>query len=89
MAYVAFAQWNQSRAANPADFNFTADFLRIDDPFEDLTAEQDTAVRHLITDLPQRQRPSTFETTLPGGRRLLVRITDGVGALIQQGPAPF
>jgi hypothetical protein len=89
LAYVAFAQWNQSRAANPADFAFTADFLRIDDPFDDLTAEQDTGVRNLIIALPQRQRPSTFETTLPGGRRLLVRVTNGVGALIHQGPGPF
>jgi hypothetical protein len=89
LAYVAFAQWNQSKAANPAGFAFTADFLRIDDPFDDLTAEQDTAVRNLIEHLPERQRPSTFETTLPGGRRLLVRVADGVGALIHQGPGPF
>ncbi len=89
LAYVAFAQWNQSRAANPANFNFNAEFLGIDDPFEDLTAEQDTAVRSLIENLPERHRPSTFETTLPGGRRLLVRVTDGVGALIHHGPGPF
>ncbi len=89
LAYVVFAHWNHNRAANPNAFNFTVEFLKIDEPFEDLTAEQAAAIRHLIDTLPGRRRPAVFETTLPDNRVVRVRIADGTGVMLQYGPGPF
>jgi len=65
LTYVAFARWHHNRGANPGDFNFAVEFLELEDPFEDLTAVQATAIRNLVDTLPQRQRPSTFAVTSP------------------------
>jgi hypothetical protein len=89
LAYVAFARWHHNRAADPAAFNFMAELLEIEDPFEDLTAEQANAVRNLIDTLPNRQRPSTFQTALPGSRVVRIRVADGSGVLVQYGQGPF
>jgi hypothetical protein len=89
LAYLAYARWHHNRASNPEAFNFTAQFVRIDDPFEDLTAEQMEALRNLIDVLPERQRPSDFRITLPGNRALWVHVADGPGVMVQHGPGPF
>ena len=89
LAYVAFARWHHNRAAHPAAFNFSAEFLEIDQPFEDLDSAQINAVRKLVDALPQRQRPSTFLTTLPGNRKLRTRLSEGGGVMAQYGPGPF
>lgn len=89
LTYVAFARWHRNRAANPDTFNFVAEFLHIDDPFEDLTAHQATAVRDLVDALPNRNRPSTFNVDLPGNRSLRVRVREGAGAMLRHGPGPF
>lgn len=89
LAYVAFARWHHNCAADPARFNFTAEFLQIDDPFEDLTTDQASAVRVLVDALPGRPRPAIFQTTLPGNRILRVSIADGPRGVLQYGPGPF
>jgi hypothetical protein len=89
LAYVAFRRWHHNRAANPAAFNFTAEILEIEDPFEDLTVEQANGVRNLIDALTERPRPSTFEAALPGGRVVRIRVWDGAPGLVQHGPGPF
>ena len=89
LTYVAFARWHHNRGANPGDFNFAVEFLELEDPFEDLTAVQATAVRNLVDTLPQRQRPSTFAVTLPGNRRVRVRLGEGGGVMLRHGPGPF
>jgi hypothetical protein len=89
LTYVAFARWHQNRTASPDIFNFTVEFAKLDDPFDDLTAAQVTAVRNFVDALPQRARPSTFQYVLPGGRRMQVRISDGRGGMLRHGPGPF
>jgi hypothetical protein len=89
LTYVAFARWHRNRTANPGVFSFSAEFLEIDDPFEDLTADQATAVRELVDHLPERVRPSTFTVTLPGARRARVRVAEGGGQMMRYGPGPF
>jgi hypothetical protein len=89
LTYVAFAQWHHNRAAQPQIFNFAAEFLELEDPFDDLTAEQVTAVRNLVDTLPAQRRPSVFVRTLPGGRNLRVRLSDGPGVMLRHGPGPF
>jgi hypothetical protein len=76
LTYVAFARWHRNRAADPEAFNFTAEFLQLEDPFEDLTAAQALAVRNLGDTLPHRERPSTFLTTLSGDRTVRVRVAE-------------
>ncbi len=89
LTYVAFARWHHNRVARPDEFNFTVQFLELEDPFEDLTAAQVIVVRDLVDTLPERPRPSTFLATLPGGRRVRVRVGEGVGAMLRYGPGPF
>jgi hypothetical protein len=89
LTYVAFARWHRNRAAHPDVFSFSVEFLEIEDPFEDLMAEQATAVRELVDQLPERARPSTFNVTLPGDRRVRVRVTEGGGRMMRYGPGPF
>jgi hypothetical protein len=89
LAHIAFRRWHHNRAANPEAFNFTAELLEIEDPFEDLTAEQVSAVRNLVDALPGHRRPSTFQTVLPGNRSVDVRVSDGSAGLIEYGPGPF
>ena len=40
LTYVAFARWNRNRAARPEAFNFSVEFVELDEPFEDLTGAQ-------------------------------------------------
>lgn len=89
LAYVAFARWHQDSAADPQRYNFTAELVKIDDPFGDLTAEQSNAVRHLIDELPDRARPSTFQITLPGDRSVRVRVSNDPGGLVHYAGGPF
>lgn len=89
LTYVAFARWRHNRAANLGEFNFTVELLDLEDPFEDLTAAQATAVRDLVDMLPTRERPSTFRTTLPGNRMARVSIREGPGVMLRYGPGPF
>lgn len=86
---AAFARWHRNQAENRERYNFTAEFVGIDDPFEDLTREQGEAVRNLVDALPERRRPSTFTVTLPGNRRLHVHVSDGAGVAVRMGPGPF
>lgn len=89
LTYVAFARWHHNRVARPDAFKFTVEFLELEDPFEDLTPAQANAVRNLVDALPERQRPSTSLTTLPGGRRVRVRVGEGTGVMLRHGPGPF
>lgn len=89
LAYVAFARWHHNRAANLGRFNFLVEFLDIDDPFDDLTRQQADAVRDCVDGLPDRNRPSVFEVTLPSNRTLRIRVSEGPGGMIQDGPGPF
>lgn len=89
LTFVAFARWHRNRAAEPHRYKFTAEFLSIDEPFEDLTAQQTTAVQNLVDALPDRKRPSTFTEMLPGNRSLRVKLTDGIGVMLRMGPGPF
>jgi hypothetical protein len=67
----------------------SVEFLEVDDPFEDLTADQATAVRDLVDHLAERERPSTFTVTLPGDRRMRVRVTEGGAQMMRYGAGPF
>jgi hypothetical protein len=89
LAYVAFRRWHHNRAADPERFNFTVELLRLDDPFEDLTPEQAVAVRSLIDSLPERNRPSEFQITLPEDRVLRLRIVQVGAGMIHHGGGPF
>jgi hypothetical protein len=89
LSYIAFARWHRNKAARPDVFNFSVSFLEIDDPFEDLTAQQTTGVHELVDQLPERQRPSMFVVTLPGNRRVRVRIAEGDAHMVRHGPGPF
>jgi hypothetical protein len=89
LTYIAFARWHRNRASNPQAYSFNAEFLEIDDPFEDLTAAQANAVQRLIDTLPNRDRPATFNAILPGDRTMRVRIAAGAGVLLGHGPGPF
>lgn len=89
LTYVAFARWHHNRAAHPEAFNFSVSFSELDDPFEDLTGQQATAVWELVDHLAERQRPSTFVVTLPGDRRIRVRVNEGDAHMIRHGPGPF
>ena len=89
LTYVAFERWHHNRAARPDLFNFTVEFLALDDPLEDLTSLQTAAVRELVDGLPQRQRPSTFAHVLPGNRRVRVHVAEGRDLMVRHGPGPF
>jgi hypothetical protein len=89
LTYVAFARWHRNRGAQPDVFNFSVSFLEVDDPFEDLTAQQVTGLQELVDGLPERQRPSTFVVTLPGNRRVRVRVAEGDAHMMRHGPGPF
>jgi hypothetical protein len=89
LTYVAFARWHRNRADRPEEFDFSVAFLEVDDPFEDLTAQQSAAVRGLVDHLAERQRPSTFVATLPGDRHVRVRVADGGAQMMRRGPGPF
>jgi len=79
----------RNRAAQPGVFNFSVSFLQMDDPFEDLTAQQAIRLQELVDGLPERQRPSTFVVTLPGNRRVRIRVAEGDAQMMRHGPGPF
>jgi hypothetical protein len=89
LSYVAFARWHENRASDPNAFDFTVEFLDLEDPFEDLSAAQASAIRNLVDTLPNRPRPSTFRVTLPGDRTVCIQIGEGRGVMLQYGPGPF
>jgi len=89
LAYVAFSRWHRNHAADPGAFNFTVSLLEFENPFEDLTPAQATAVRNLVDTLPRRPRPSEFRVTLPEDRVVRVRVDEGRAAMVQHGPGPF
>jgi hypothetical protein len=89
LTYVAFARWHRNQAARPDWFNFSVEFVELDEPFEDLTAAQVVAVRELVDNLPNRERPSSFAITMPGNRSLRVRLGEGAAVMLRHGPGPF
>ncbi len=89
LSFVAFKRWQRNRTAHPDKFAFRADFVEIDDPFEDLTSEQETAVNALVDGLPDCQVPSCVTRMFPGGRRIRIRLAEGAPVMIRQGPGPF
>jgi hypothetical protein len=89
LSFVAFKRWQRNRSADPQKFSFRADFVDIDDPFEDLTSEQESAVNALVDGLPDCQVPSTVTRMFPGGRRIRIRLAEGTPVMIRQGPGPF
>jgi hypothetical protein len=89
LTFVAFKRWQRNRAAHPDQFAFRADFVDLDDPFDDLTPEQENAVNALVDGLPGEPVPSSITRTLPGGRRVRVRLTTGTPVMTRQGPGPF
>jgi hypothetical protein len=89
LSFVAFKRWQRNRTAHPDRFKFRADFVDLDDPLSDLTADQEKAVNTLVDELPDRRIPSTFTWTLPGERRIRVRLSEGTPVMVRQGPGPF
>ncbi len=89
LSYVAFARWHRNRTQRPEEYNFTSEFVELADPFDDLTPQQTVAVRTLVDTLPGRERPGTFVETLPGNRRIRVRLGHGNGLMLRHGPGPF
>jgi hypothetical protein len=89
LSFVAFKRWNVNRATNPDEFTFQADFLDLDDPLRDLTADQEAGVNALVNDLPNRKIPSVFDHMLPGERKVRVRLTEGSPVMLRHGSGPF
>jgi hypothetical protein len=89
LSLAAFKRWNVSRATHPDDFAFRAEFLDLDDPLRDLTADQETGVNDLLDDLPNRKIPSEFDHMLAGGRKIRVRLREGSPVMLQHGSGPF
>lgn len=89
LSFVAFKRWQRNCAAQPDQFAFRADFVDLDDPFEDLTPEQETAVNALVDGLPGEAIPSNVTRTLPGGRRVRIRLSEGTPVMTRKGPGPF
>ncbi|MGA2890192.1 MAG: hypothetical protein ABSE51_19255 [Terracidiphilus sp.] len=86
---VAFLRWNHNRSVDRERYNFTADMVDLDDPLSDLTPEQERAVVALVDDLPNWKRPNHRIHSLPGGRRILARVSNGMSVMITQGGGPF
>jgi hypothetical protein len=86
---VAFSRWNHNRSLDPERYNFTVDMVDLDDPLSDLTQEQERAVVALVDDLPNWRRPSHRIHSLPGGRRIRARVSNGAPVMITQGGGPF
>jgi hypothetical protein len=61
----------------------------LDDPLSDLSPEQERAVVALVDDLPNWKRPSHRIHSLPGGRRILARVSNGMSVMVTQGGGPF
>lgn len=89
LSFVAFKRWERNRTAHPDRFTYRADLVDLDDPLSDLTAEQENAVNALVDELPNCKIPSEFNRTLPGDRRIRVRLSEGPSVLIRHGPGPF
>jgi hypothetical protein len=86
---VAFLRWNHNRSVDAGRYNFTADMVDLDDPLSDLSPEQERAVVVLVDDLPNWKRPSHRIHSLPGGRRILARVSNGMSVMVTQGGGPF
>lgn len=89
LSFVAFKRWNVNRARNPDQFKFQADFLDLDDPLRDLTADQEAGVNALVDDLPNHKVPSVFDHMLPGERKIRVGLTEGSPVMLRHGSGPF
>jgi hypothetical protein len=89
LSFVAFKRWQRNRTARPDKFAFRAGFIDLNDPFENLTPEQEIAVNALVDGLPDCQVPSSITRMLPGGRRIRIRLAEGTPVMIRQGPGPF
>lgn len=83
LSFVAFKRWNWNRTIHQDQFTFRADFLDLDDPLRDLTADQESAVNALVDGLPTRMVPSEFDHTLR------VRLTEGSPVMLRHGSGPF
>jgi hypothetical protein len=89
LSFVAFRRWHVNRTARPEKFAFRADFVDMEDPLKDLTADQESAVNALVDDLPRRKVPSEFDHMLPGDRRIRIRLSEGSPVMIRHGSGPF
>lgn len=89
VSFVAFRRWHMNRATYPDKFTFRAEFLDLDDPLRDLTADQETGVNALVDDLPNRKVPSEFDHILPGERKIRLRLMEGSPIMIRHGSGPF
>jgi hypothetical protein len=61
----------------------------MDDPLSDLTTEQEKAVNALVDGLPGFEIPGIVTRTLPGDRRIRVRLTEGTPVMVRHGQGPF
>lgn len=89
LSFVAFRRWHISQITRSNDFMFRAEFLDLEDPLTDLTADQEAGVNSLVDDLPSRKVPSEFDQMLPGGRRIRIRLSEGSPVMIRHGSGPF
>lgn len=89
LSVVAFKRWARNRIISPDKFAFRADLLDLDDPFNDLTPEQESAVNSLVDELPNLKVPSNFVRMLPGERRVRVRLVEGAPVMLRHGSGPF
>lgn len=87
---IAFSRWNHDKPTSPELYKFAAELSDLDDPLSDLTPKQVARVNALIDDLPQWKRPSRRIISLPGGRRLSVKVRDeGHSVIVTHGGGPF
>jgi hypothetical protein len=89
LTFVAFRRWIYNLSAQPERFKFRAEFIDLEDPFEDLTSAQEKDVIALVDDLPNKACPSVFYLSLTGGRRVRVRLSSGTSVMLRHGPGPF
>jgi hypothetical protein len=87
---IALGRWNHNKVASPERYKFAAELSDLDDPLSDLTPEQLASVNALIDELPQWKRPSRQIRSLPGGRRLSVKVRDEAhSVIVTHGGGPF
>lgn len=82
---AAFSRWCRKQIEEPERFRFTAsiDFRSQIEP--DLGQEQVKAVKELVDSLADRQRPSEFQATLPGGLEVSIKVEDGQPVMLSYG----
>jgi hypothetical protein len=89
LSIVSFKRWNWNLETQRDKFGFRADFLDLDDSLSDLTSDQESSMNTLIDNLPNRKVPSEFVYTLPGDRKVRVRLSEGSPVMLRHGSGPF